>query len=218
MGPTLVNKRSEGSLREPAELAGGDKREGLDVGGLRQRRLDMPIVRKRRTVAIPDLHAMGSEEGTEEALRSLVDEMYAATSRRPREAQLATWIMFHAAWFGTRAEDPFKGAFPLDECKIMRVSALFKASGYKSHIYIYENYLSRTKDQHLALGYGWNDYLKWVSQKCARSVLRGLIGKTRSEAFDFIEVVAVLSQPFALQHEQTSHFLLTVFCCIFQPP
>ena len=133
MGPTLVNKRSEGSLREPAELAGGDKREGLDVGGLRQRRLDMPIVRKRRTVAIPDLHAMGSEEGTQEALRSLVDEMYAATSRRPREAQLATWIMFHAAWFGTRAEDPFKGAFPLDECKIMRVSALFKASGYKSH-------------------------------------------------------------------------------------
>ena len=79
---------------------------------------------------------MGSEEGTQEALRSLADEMYAATSRRPREAQLATWIMFHVAWFGTRAEDPFKGAFPLDECKTMRVSALFKASGYKSYIYI----------------------------------------------------------------------------------
>jgi len=63
MAPTLVNKCSEGSLREPAEPAGGDKREGLDVGGLRQGRLDMPIVRKHRTVAIPDLHAMGSEEG-----------------------------------------------------------------------------------------------------------------------------------------------------------
>eukprot|EP00435_Cladocopium_sp_Y103_P008710 s4463_g2.t1 len=110
---------------------------------------------------------------------------------------LATWIRFHVAWYGCQAGDPFDGAFPLNQDKILRVSALFKASGYKS----YKNYMSRAKDQHLALGFDWNDHLTRVAQKCARSVLRGLSGRTRSEAFDFLKVVAALSGPFVLRHE-----------------
>ena len=183
-------------VRSP-HVAGSESRVSQSTGGMRQRRLDMPLVRKRKTVAVPDLQAMATEQGRQDALRSLVDEMYAATSRRPREAQLATWIRFHAAWFGDLPGDPFQGAFPLDQDKILRVSALFKASGYNS----YKNYLSRAKDQHLALGYTWNDLLTRISQKCTRSVLRGLSGRVRSEAFDFLKVVSALSQPLALRHE-----------------
>ena len=186
------------SLQErPPPGTGKEGGESLSVGGLRQKRSDMPVVRKRRTVATPDFQAMGTDEGRRNALNALMDEMYAETSRRPREAQLATWIRFHVAWYGCQAGDPFDGAFPLNQDKILGVSALFKASGYKS----YKNYMSRAKDQHLALGFDWNDHLTRVAQKCARSVLRGLSGRTRSEAFDFLKVVAALSGPVVLRHE-----------------
>lgn len=165
--------------------------------GLRQKRLDMPVVRKRKVVAMPDADAMGSHQGRSDALQSVMADMYAATSRKPREAQLTTWIKFHTAWFGASTGDPFNGAFPLNEDKILRVSALFKASGYRS----YKNYLSRAKDQHLTLGYEWSDHLTRVAQKCTRSVLRGLAGSVRSEAFEFVKVVEVLQNGQGLAHD-----------------
>lgn len=93
--------------------------------------------------------------------------------------------------------DPFKGAFPLDEDKTLRVSALFKASGYRS----YKNCLSRANDQRLSLGYAWSDRLTRASQKCTGSVLRGLAGKTRSEAFEFLKLVNLLSGGSIFEHE-----------------
>lgn len=80
-------------------------------------------------------------------------------------------------------------AFPVDEHKLVRVASLFKAGGHRS----FKNYLSRAKDQRLALGYEWTETLHRVSQRCTCSVLRGLAGKSRSEAFNFLEVHKALT-------------------------
>ena len=64
--------------------------------------------------------------------------MYAATSKKPRDALLKTWVRLHTCWFGEDGQP----AFPLNEIKLVRVSALFKSGGYKS----FKNYLSRAKD------------------------------------------------------------------------
>ena len=148
---------------------------------VRHKRKDMPIVRK---VGKGDLDravsAASSCDNKQSALEKLVDDMYASTSKKPRDALLNTWVKLHTAWFGETGEPPF----PLDEAKIVRVSALFKNGGYKS----YKNYLSRAKDRRLQLGYQWSENLNRKAQKCTRSVIRGLAGATRSEAFDLIAV------------------------------
>ena len=64
--------------------------------------------------------------------------MYAATSKKPRDALLQTRVRLHTGWFGEDGQP----AFPLNEIKLVRVSALFKSGGYKS----FKNYLSRAKD------------------------------------------------------------------------
>ena len=149
------------------------------------RRHDMPVVRKRQLGSMSAAKsAAQDQQSRSKALKAMERDMYARTSVGPREAQLATWIRLHKCWFG-EAVSPW----PLTEGKLVRVSALFKAGHYRS----YKNYVSRAKDFHLSAGYEWTDLLQRTVQKCTRSVLRGLAGPSRSEAFDFAAVASALT-------------------------
>ena len=114
------------------------------------------------------------------ALDELMQDVYAASSRAPRDALLNTWAKFHEKWFGSNVE-----LLPLTEDKILKISSLFKKGGYKS----VKNYFSRVKDRHITNGHEWSEKLDLVMKKCARSVLRGLGGAHRSDQFNFMEVV-----------------------------
>ena len=103
------------------------------------------------------------------------------STRHTRDAQLQTWLRFHTTdGLGTRCHQ-----FHLLRMYWVAVSCLFKAGGYKS----YRNYLGRAKDFHITSGFPWTDALQRVASRCTRSVLRGLGGPTRSEPFDFLDVV-----------------------------
>ena len=179
----------------------------------RRKRSDMPVIRSatsgcNRTA----MGAASSEDSKKEALGALINDMYAITSRRPRDALLQTWLRFHKAWFGPKLDQELDGAFPLTEEKLVRVSALFKAGAYKS----YKNYLSRAKDMHLELGYTWTEALHRLGQRCTRSVLRGLSGKGRSEAFDFAAVCSALKgSPEALSQDGPAQPLAMIVCSTY---
>lgn len=177
-GITLVN------LRHPSDKSEGETLQGR----VKRKRNDMPIVRHvDKGDAERAVSACESAATKQSALDSLLNDMYATTSKKPRDALLKTWVRLHTCWFGDEESSP---AFPLDEIKLVRVSALFKSGGYKS----FKNYLSRAKDQHLALGFGWSESLNRVAQKCTRSVTRGLANAKRSEAFDLPAVTKALEE------------------------
>ena len=143
-----------------------------------ERRQDMPTIRKRELGASSlAMEAARSVKSRQLALFELEKDMHAKTSAGPREALLATWERFHGLWYGDSVP-----SLPLAEDKLIHVTALFKAGGYKSYKY----YLSRIKDAHAMLGYPWTDLLQRVAQKCSRSALRGLAGPSRSEPFDLL--------------------------------
>ena len=163
-----------------------DSMEGrcFDVTGKRKRK-DMPLVRSvdKGSLSRAELGAQNLAS-KQQSLDELLGDMYAGTSKKPRDALLKTWVKLHETWFGIDGEPPF----PLTEIKLIRVSALFKRGLYKS----FKNYASRAKDHHLSLGYEWSEGLNRTMQKCSRSVLRGLAGPSRSEPFDFPAVVKLL--------------------------
>eukprot|EP00435_Cladocopium_sp_Y103_P050888 s1251_g15.t1 len=131
-----------------------------------------------RTGALQPSHVDASDLSPVEmrgALQELVNDMYASSSRAPRDALLKTWTKFHYKWFDQSTE-----VLPITEEKLLKISSLFKKGGYKS----VKNYLSRIKEHHVTSGFDWNERLDIVSRKCSRSVLRGLGGAHRSEAFD----------------------------------
>ena len=148
------------------------------------RRKDMPVVRKNFDTSSRNSFAfMDDPAAVDRAMASLRSDFYAATSRRPRDALVQTWMKFHKQWFGT---DDF---LPLTTDSIEKVSCLFKVGAYKS----FKNYLSRAKECHTEAGYEWTTQLQNTSRKCTRSVLRGLGGPSRSEAFDFCSVIQYLT-------------------------
>lgn len=188
-----------------------DNRSGLSIDADRRKRKrsDMPFLRRvDKGLAERAENAASSAEGKKASLENLIEDMYANTSRRPRDAQLSLWIRFHGFWFGPDGGDPF----PLDEIKLIRVSSLFKAGGYKS----FKNYLSRAKDHHVSLGYSWSDNLARTAQKCSRSVLRGLARAGRSEAFDLLAIAQTLGENVgSLAVTGPSHPLAMIVCSTF---
>lgn len=92
------------------------------------------------------------------------------------------------------------------------MSSLFKAGGYKS----LKNYLSRAKDHHISLGYPWFDNLARTTQKCSRSVLRGLASAGRSEAFDLLAIAQTLDENMgSLGATGPAHPLAMIVCSTF---
>lgn len=150
----------------------------------KRRRQDFPVLRTGRSQpSHVDADNLRPEE-MRGALKDLHDDMYARSSRAPRDALLKTWSKFHCKWFGPEIE-----VLPITEDKILKVASLFKKGGYKS----VKNYFSRIKEYHITSGYDWTDRLDLISKKCARSVLRGLGGPQRSEPFDLLAVARALS-------------------------
>ncbi len=208
--PVEGNFRCEGldrvHARHPCDSSTGVV---CDADRKKRKWSDMPSLRKvDKGLAERAEKAASSAEGKKASLENLIEGMYAATSRRPRDAQLSLWIRFHVCWFGPEGGDPF----PLDEIKLIRVSSLFKAGGYKS----FKNYLSRAKDHHLALGYPWSDNLTRTAQKCSRSVLRGLARAGRPEAFDLLAISQSLDENTGtLALTGPSHPLAMIICSTF---
>ena len=182
------SKATQGQLLAP----GGAKTSRPDSSGatrhpaasenqpVNKRRHVFPLVRSGE--AQPS-HADGDSLQPDQmrgTLKELVDDMYAISSRAPRDALLRTWSKFHHQWFGDGIQ-----VLPVTEEKLLKVSSLFKKGGYKS----VKNYLSRIKEHHITSGFEWNDRLDLMSKKCTRSVLRGLGGAHRSEAFDLLSVL-----------------------------
>ena len=148
------------------------------------RRPDMPVLRSdielRANHARINYDFLEDPSRVEEAMANFRKDVYAQTSRRPRDALLLTWSKFHRKWYGDDSSP-----VPVTEESLERVSCLFKIGGYKS----FKNYLSRIKEHHVDSGFVWTQSLQNVSRRCTRSVLRGLGGPTRSEAFDLEKVV-----------------------------
>ena len=115
-------------------------------------------------------------------MRNSRKDYYAASSRGPRDAMIQTWTRFHKQWFGNG------DIVPVTVESLEKVSCLFKLGPYKS----FKNYLSRIKEVHTESGYPWTQRLHNVARRCMRSVLRGVGGPTRSEAFDLDRVVSHL--------------------------
>ena len=152
----------------------------------RIKRRDMPVVRRPNEFGLGNAtkaHVLHAESETlHRAMGSLVDDMFASSSRAPRDALLNTWTSFHEKWFNN------SDIIPLTPEKILGVSSLFKLGRYKS----FKNYMSRIKDHHISAGHSWSDKLDLVSRKCTRSVLRGLAPSHRSEQFDLMKVMNAL--------------------------
>ena len=167
-----------------------------DADRKKRKRPDMPFLRKvDKGLAERAENAASSAEGKKASLENLIEDMYATTSKRPRDAQLSLWIRFHGFWFGPEGGDPF----PLDEIKLIRVSSLFKAGGYKS----FKNYPSRAKDHHISLGYPWSDNLARTAQKCSR-------------AFDLLAIAQTLDENMgSLAATGPAHPLAMIVCSTF---
>ena len=117
----------------------------------------MPVVRnvsKASASTVADVAMVPSLK--RQALADLDRDMYASTSRAPRDALLQTWEKFHLMWYG-----PGVPSIPLDEAKLLHVSSLFKAGGYKS----FRNYLSRIKERHIMEGHQWSDRLSLIAAR-----------------------------------------------------
>ena len=77
------------------------------------------------------------------------------------------------------------GSFPLSINSLEKASCLLELGSYKS----FKNYLFRIKEIHTEAGYMWTQALQNAAPRCTRSVLRGLGGPSKSEAFDLDGVV-----------------------------
>ena len=113
-----------------------------------------------------------SDENMAVAIAALLKDQFASTSAAARNSMLRTWMSMHRMAHCRDAEPP--PAFPLTEDKLIRIAALFKSAGYKS----FDNYLSRAKAEHLALGIEsggeWTPTLDRAARDAARSVSRGV--------------------------------------------
>ena len=173
-----------------------------------RKRSDMPVVRAPNKGDPAKVRRIAMDRSLRmQAQQELEDDMYALTTRAPREARLATWQKFHVWWFGEDVP-----MLPLTVSKICRVSALFKAGSYKS----YKNYISTIKDHHIAEGFPWDDQLWRITQKCTKSVLRGLPGPSRSEPFDVLDVAKFLeSRKGPLSNTGPTNPLAMVVCATY---
>ena len=175
---SFVKPRTE---RSGPQLESGQTSYPLKASG--NRREDMPVVRKQNAQSGRNsFEFMSCPAAVDEAMDSLRKDFFAASSRKPRDALLQTWCRFHKQWFGNDE------IVPLTKESIEKVSCLFKLGGYKS----YKNYLSRAKELHCEHGHAWTQSLQNIARRCTRSVLRGLGGPSRSEAFDLCTVVEFL--------------------------
>ena len=163
--------------------ASSSNHHGYPSQGSSDRRSDMPVVRKPSSgVARNSFDFLSCPHAVDEAMANFRKDYYAASSRKPRDAMFQTWLKFHRQWFNNDE------VVPLTVDSLEKVSCLFKLGAYKS----FKNYLARIKEVHCEAGFLWTPILQNSARRCTRSVLRGLGGPVRSEAFDVNTVVEFL--------------------------
>ena len=128
------------------------------------------------------LRVTACAETRQGAIDELQTDMFAASALRPRDSCLRTWEAFHGSWFEGRVP-----CFPLTCEKLFAVSSLFKRGRYSS----FPNYLGRAREQHVLFGHAWTQQLDRVARACKRSVLRGIMEKSRSDPFDEAKALEV---------------------------
>ena len=92
----------------------------------RPSRLDLPVVKKRRSANHHQVDDLLSTSGISACLASLDGDRYAASSSNSFEDRIATWNKFHAKVFGH-----YFPVFPLSVSAYNRVAAVFKGLGYQ---------------------------------------------------------------------------------------
>ena len=151
----------------------------------RSSRADVPVIKDHARASLSvALHAASEDQVFETAVDALDRDMFAATSAGPRQAVLATYSKLHRAANGADAP-----VLPLTADMVRKTAALFKAGGYKS----YRNYISRLREDHIAAGHEVPAQLDQMIRLCKKSVIRGLAGALRSEAFPLEDVCAALT-------------------------
>ena len=124
-----------------------------------------------------------------------------------REQHASTWteVVFCVPFWvkcpkrpSERSDSPGQAVpvLPLLAESVRRVAALFKAAGYRS----YRNYLSRARDEHLALGYEISPQLERMCRLCRKSVVRGLAGPS-SQGGPIFPLALVATSVFFLLRE-----------------
>ena len=128
--------------------------------------------------------ALATENGRQAALRRLDADVYANSTRAPRDSLWATWVFVAAAW-----NIP---PIPVTEDTVRRVAAGLKAGGYR----VPEQYFSRARQEHLRqVGSPIDAAAEQAIADCPRSVTRGVGPSSLKHSFPFEDFAPRVAWP-----------------------
>ena len=126
-------------------------------------RPDLPVVHARGRGSMKRALDRTITNDEDQLIIDLENDMYAQSSKKPREALWKTWCIMASAWN--------LPPVPLTEELILKVGASFKAGQYRSP----QNYFSRAIQEHLGLTKANPSYfLQQLIKNTTRSIVRGM--------------------------------------------
>ena len=127
------------------------------------RRPDLPVVHARGRGSMKRALDRTITNDEDQLIIDLENDMYAQSSKKPREALWKTWCVMASAWN--------LPPVPLTEELILKVGASFKAGQYRSP----QNYFSRAVQEHRSLTKANPSYfLQQLIKNTTRSIIRGM--------------------------------------------
>ena len=149
------------------------------------RRSDLPVVaHTTRGSRAAVSAALATEHRRQAALRKLDSDVYANSSRAPRDSLWATWVFVAAAW----GVPPI----PVTEDTVRKVAAGLKAGGYR----VPEQYFSRARQEHLRqVGSPIDAAAEQAIADCSRSVTRGIGPSSLKHSFPFEDLAPRVAWP-----------------------
>ena len=126
-------------------------------------RPDLPVVHARGRGSMKRALDRTITNDEDQLIIDLENDMYAQSSKKPREALWKTWCVMASAWN--------LPPVPLTEELILKVGASFKAGQYRSP----QNYFSRAVQEHRSLTKANPSYfLQQLIKNTTRSIVRGM--------------------------------------------
>ena len=126
-------------------------------------RPDLPVVHARGRGSMKRALDRTITNDEDQLIIDLENDMYAQSSKKPREALWKTWCIMASAWN--------LPPVPLTEELILKVGASFKAGQYRSP----QNYFSRAIQEHRSLTKANPSYfLQQLIKNTTRSIVRGM--------------------------------------------
>ena len=145
----------------------------VDTKGVRRK--TAPVIKAHTKASLTNARAaLSSAEASRHAIAELDGDVYAQSSRRPRNSRWATLQKL------ARGAVPAFEVLPLTRAKVRLLGAAFKAGGYRSG----GEYLKVAKSKHLQSGHHWDTVLQAVLADTNRSLARGLGAVERAADFD----------------------------------